>query len=43
VRNETLEKGVVADGSELGKGVKKKLGKAKQKAYVELYVFTICA
>lgn len=37
VRKETLEKGLVADGTELGKGVKKKLAKAKEKAYVEMY------
>eukprot|EP00750_Incisomonas_marina_P029091 INCI7043.1.p1 GENE.INCI7043.1~~INCI7043.1.p1 ORF type:complete len:185 (+),score=31.72 INCI7043.1:600-1154(+) len=37
VRKETLEKGLVEDGTELGKGVKKKLAKAKEKAYVEMY------
>ena len=38
LRKKDLEEGAVADGSELGKGVKKKLRKQKEKKYVELYV-----
>jgi hypothetical protein len=43
VRKEQLEEGAVADGTELGKGVKKKLGKAKEKACVAaMFSFTWC-
>lgn len=36
IRKKDLEKSLVADGTEFGKGMKKKLRKAKERTYVEL-------